>query len=347
MAPFFTIGVTTHDREEMLQETLNSILDQTFGDYEVIVSNDNPQRKISGRYAGIYDSRFKFIDQEANRGEISNMNYLLEKSSGRYFTWIADDDLYLPEFLNSAYQALIKYAFPRCVFTSYQVFREEIPAISLDNFNHKVGLFSGDEFLYRYNKGKLKAFSSMGLFESKTLKEIGCMEDISGDGNGMFAEHMLFVKSGLLDRIAYINMPLILFRWHKGSWSYKNFDLDMYLRAADNLTRQCIEIFKSSLLKKHFYTHLYSVLYLPINYTLMIMSKRKSLGDRSVKKIIVYLIYAKRYIDSLKGSRLYLIGLIALIHVEINIALCFIARNIRKKFWRNPLEIPFKLPEEI
>lgn len=330
MSPFFSIGVTTYNREEMLKETLNSILDQTFSDYEVIVSNDNPQRKISGRYAGIYDSRFKFIDQEFNHDEIFNMNYMLEKSSGRYFTWIADDDLYLPKFLSSAYQTLAKYSFPKCVFTSYKAFQNEIPVIRIDNFNHKDELLSGDEFLYRYTKGKLKAIASMGLFESKTIKEIGGIEDISADGKGMFSEYKLFVKSGMLDKIAYINMPLVLFRCHKGSWIYKNIDLDMYRRAADNLTRQCIEIFKSPVLKNHFYTHLYSVLNESITNNLMIMEKRKGMGDRSVKKVIAYLIYARRYINSLKASRLYLIGLIVLIHVEISITLRFIGRKFTR-----------------
>jgi hypothetical protein len=105
----------------------------------------------------------------------------------------------------------------------------------------------------------------------------------------------------------------------------------MYRRAADNLSRQCIEIFKSPGLKNHFYTYLYSVLNESIISNFMIMSKRKSLGDKSIKKIIAYLIYARRYIASLKTSRLYLIGLIALIHLEISIILRSIGRRIRKR----------------
>ena len=328
MTPFFSIGVTTYDREEMLKEALGSILDQTFSDYEVIVSNDNPERKISGQSVGICDPRFKFVNQSTNLGEFSNLNYLWQVSTGKYITWINDDDLYLPEFLESAYQVLLKYSLPKCLFTFWASFKDELPKLDKQARKNQDELFTGPEFFYRYCKGKAETLSHMGLFDRNTIQAMGGLEDISGDGKGMLFEEMLLARSIAFDKIAYINKPLALKRLHEGSWEYTNTDLGMYRRAADNLSRQCIEIFKSPGLKNYFYTYLYYILNQSIDSNLGVMLRQ---GDKSVKKIIAYFIYARRYINSLKASRLYLIGLIVLIHVEINIILCFMGRMIGKR----------------
>lgn len=332
MAPFFSIGVTTNDRLEMLKETLDSILAQTFTDYEVVVSNDNPKRKISNQTMGIYDPRFKFANQTDNLGELSNMNYLLRESNGRYFTWIADDDLYHPEFLKSAHQTLLKYSFPKCVFTSFNVFKDEKPEFNNEAVEGADELFDGPDFLYRYSKGKAKTISVMGIFDRKTIQAMGGLEDISGDGKGMLCEYMLIVRAAMLDKIAYIREPLVLFRDHDGSWGKMSVDLDMYRRAVENLTCRSIEIFRNPQFRKHFYSYLYFIINFAILNVLGVMSKRRSFGDKSVRNVITYLIYARKYVDPLKRSGLYPAGIIVLIHAEIRIVLCLSARIIGKRF---------------
>lgn len=330
MAPFFSIGVTTFDREEMLKDTLDSILGQGFGDYEVVVSNDNPQRQVTAGTLAIKDPRFKFINQKVNLGELNNLNYLLKESTGRYFTWIADDDLYMPDFLESAHRALIKYSLPDCVFTSYKVFNGDNFKICEGQFHDNARLFDGAQFLLRHTRGKAKAISTMGIFDRRLIQDMGGLEDISRDGKGMYCEYMLLVKCALLKRVAYIDRPLVLFRSHSGSWGKTSIDFDMYQRAVENLTRQSIEIFSSPPLKKNFYAYIYFILKLAISSILGIMSRREKLGDKSIKKALVYLVSAKRYIEPLKKSGLYLTGLIALIHAEISLVLSAGARFMAK-----------------
>src|SRR6266576_6222332 len=110
--PLFSIGVTTYNRVELLVETLNSITAQTFGDFEVIVANDNPNRTVTAESLGVSDPRIRFVNNPKNLGELDNMNSLLALSRGRYFTWIADDDLYASDFLERANDALQKFDYP-------------------------------------------------------------------------------------------------------------------------------------------------------------------------------------------------------------------------------------------
>ena len=110
--PLFSIGVTTYDRVELLIETLSSITAQTFTDFEVIVGNDNPERTLTAEALGVDDQRIRFVNHASNLGELNNMNTLLDISRGRYFTWLADDDLYAPTFLAAVAEALEKCHYP-------------------------------------------------------------------------------------------------------------------------------------------------------------------------------------------------------------------------------------------
>jgi len=103
----------------MLKENLASILGQTFSDYEVMVGNDFPAESISTKCLGMPDPRIRVVNHPKHVGELNNMNGLLEMSQGRYFTWLADDDMYAPRFLESGHAALVQHQFPPYVITSY------------------------------------------------------------------------------------------------------------------------------------------------------------------------------------------------------------------------------------
>lgn len=110
--PFFSVGITTYNQPDLLKQALVSILDQTFSDVEVIVGNDNPGEILSLDWFGLHDSRIRFINHPENLGERGNMNSLLSMSSGRYFTWLADDDFYDPDFLKTLNTELTRFDFP-------------------------------------------------------------------------------------------------------------------------------------------------------------------------------------------------------------------------------------------
>jgi glycosyltransferase involved in cell wall biosynthesis len=99
--PFVSFCFTTYKRPQILQETLQSILLQSFGDYEVIVSDNDPEK--SGRVAVDYfkDARFKYFANDENLGMKKSFNKSLERSSGEYIVMIADDDPVYPDMLET------------------------------------------------------------------------------------------------------------------------------------------------------------------------------------------------------------------------------------------------------
>ena len=107
MNPFFSFGVVTYDRKELLKECVDSILAQSFEDFEVIISNDYIEDKIDLSELGIDDSRVRVINQAVNLGPWQNHNFTFEESCGKYFSWLSDDDLISPDYLETMYKSII------------------------------------------------------------------------------------------------------------------------------------------------------------------------------------------------------------------------------------------------
>jgi glycosyltransferase involved in cell wall biosynthesis len=243
--PFFTIGVTTYNRRELLRQTLDSILAQTFTDFEVIVGNDYPDETLNGELLGISDPRIRFVNHPRNLQEVGNMNALLALASGRYFTWLADDDLYECDFLRTGHDLLSETGFPPGLFSSYRIIRgTRVSRTSLIS-KSPVRVLTGREFLGNYFAGRLKLISIYGLFDIAALRNVvGGMEELCSSAIGVYGEYFFLVRCSLLERIVYVNTPFVLFRAHVGSWGGNNIELDKYREAGPELVRRCGKVLR-------------------------------------------------------------------------------------------------------
>ena len=91
--PRISIGVPFHNVEEYLPQCLDSILRQTFTDFEVIMVDDGSTDgsfEICQKYAS-KDSRFKLIHQE-NGGVAKARNNCLRHMTGDFIAWVDSDD---------------------------------------------------------------------------------------------------------------------------------------------------------------------------------------------------------------------------------------------------------------
>ncbi len=106
--PRVSIGMPVYNGERFLRESLNSLLAQTFRDFELIISDNastDQTEQICHEYAAT-DPRICYYRNETNLGASKNYNRVFELSTGDYFKWAAADDLCAPTVLERCVRIL-------------------------------------------------------------------------------------------------------------------------------------------------------------------------------------------------------------------------------------------------
>ncbi|HEY9601350.1 MAG TPA: glycosyltransferase family 2 protein [Allocoleopsis sp.] len=106
--PRISIGMPVYNGERFIREALDSILAQTFKDFEVIISDNastDGTQDICESYAQ-RDERVHYYRHEQNRGAAWNFNYVVQAARGEYFKWAAHDDFCAPTFLEGCLKVL-------------------------------------------------------------------------------------------------------------------------------------------------------------------------------------------------------------------------------------------------
>lgn len=99
--PRVSIGMPVYNGENYIEPAIDSILAQTFRDFELIICDNastDRTEEICRAYAA-RDSRVRYYRNEQNIGANPNHNRTVELARGEYFKWAAHDDLCAPEFL--------------------------------------------------------------------------------------------------------------------------------------------------------------------------------------------------------------------------------------------------------
>lgn len=114
--PLVSVGIPTYNRPEGLQKTLECITTQTYQNLEIIISdNCSPDLRVWEIVQDFLekDKRITYIRQTENIGAANNFKFVLEKATGEYFMWAADDDEWETEFIKVCMQLF--YIYPNAV----------------------------------------------------------------------------------------------------------------------------------------------------------------------------------------------------------------------------------------
>ena len=99
--PTVSIGMPVYNGANYIEEAIQSILNQTYSDFELIIS-DNASTDATGEICQAYvkqDSRILYCRNNKNLGAAKNANRTFTMARGDYFKLAAHDDLIAPEFL--------------------------------------------------------------------------------------------------------------------------------------------------------------------------------------------------------------------------------------------------------
>ena len=108
-APKISVLIPMYNRKHYIEDCVNSVLNQTFQDFEIIIRDDNStdgvfefvQEKYSKE---ISTGKIKLFRNEENLGEGKTTNKLILDATGKYFTFLHNDDIYMPYALQHLYE---------------------------------------------------------------------------------------------------------------------------------------------------------------------------------------------------------------------------------------------------
>ena len=107
--PKISVIIPTFNRPELLKKAIQSVLDQSFKDFEIIVVDDGLDERADVIVKEIDDNRIIYVQHKKNMGVSVARNTAIKLTRGEFVTFLDDDDEYYPEKLNEQFQIMEKY----------------------------------------------------------------------------------------------------------------------------------------------------------------------------------------------------------------------------------------------
>jgi glycosyltransferase involved in cell wall biosynthesis len=253
--PRVSIGLPVFNGERYLEEALDSILVQTYPDFELIIS-DNASTDRTQRICRAYAAENKCIRyyrNERNLGAAKNFNLVFELSRGEYFKWAAYDDILAPEFLSKCVKILDWD--PSVVLCHCKTSRIDEHGALVGNYGHTMRI---DSRKPHERFGDLISLTNpcwmiFGVIRAGSLKMTSLIGDYIASDRNFLAE------IGLLGRMYEIPEYLFCRRDHQEAYTHTYYIReDGTLNYQKQLTwwteanrisfpywRNCLEYFKS------------------------------------------------------------------------------------------------------
>jgi glycosyltransferase involved in cell wall biosynthesis len=214
--PRVSIGLPVFNGEKYLAEALDSILAQTYANFELIISDNastDSTEEICQAYAA-RDQRIHYVRNEKNLGASENFNRVFKLSSGVYFKWATHDDSCASTFLERCVEVLDRDPSVVLCYTRAQVIDEH--GVVLLDYDAKPGVSSPEprERFYecicvRHPQITIVPVMVFGLIRASTLKKTRLI------GNYTSSDGVLLGELALRGRFYEVPEFLFSYRRHR------------------------------------------------------------------------------------------------------------------------------------
>jgi glycosyltransferase involved in cell wall biosynthesis len=185
MHPRLSVGMPVYNAERFVEQGIQSILNQTFTEYELIIS-DNASTDRTAEICQDFaarDQRIRFYQGDANKGGGWNHNRVLELAKGEYFKWQSNDDLCDASMLEKCVAALDEN--PAAVLAHARTAIIDETGNFLENYTEELRTDSCD-VATRFNDLVMsyhQCYQIYGVIRRSALEKTGPMGNfVNGDG---------------------------------------------------------------------------------------------------------------------------------------------------------------------
>lgn len=132
-----SVIIPSYNHEKFVRETIQSILDQTFQDFEIIITDDGSTDKTVSVIRSFTDPRIKLFCFEKNQGACVAANKCLIEAKGEFIAMLSSDDVFVPDKLEKQVSFLDQNPIIGAVFSYAQIIDEEGNDLTDDNHFYK------------------------------------------------------------------------------------------------------------------------------------------------------------------------------------------------------------------
>jgi glycosyltransferase involved in cell wall biosynthesis len=226
--PRLIMGLPVYNGDNYLKQTLDSILNQTYHDFRLIIS-DNASTDNTAAICQEYaqkDSRIIYYRQEKNLGAAPNYNFVFQPGNAPYYKWVAHDDLLKPDYLRQCIEMLDNdpsLAIVHC------------PIEQIDAYNNSQGVMR-EACDFRLDGETPQARLRKALWTYRNWDVFGVirseyMAKTHLHGDYLDADRIFLAEVILQGNMGYLEEPLFCLRVHQESYTQR-------MSQTDNLSKQ-------------------------------------------------------------------------------------------------------------
>jgi glycosyltransferase involved in cell wall biosynthesis len=231
--PLLSIGLFLYNGEKFLAGAIESILDQTFKNFELIIS-DNCSTDRSGeicRHYAARDERIRYYRNDRNMGAGWNLRRVYELATGKYFKQAAHDDMIQQDYLRLCVDALeaddslvLAHSLTRVIDQAGQF---------VENYNDGSRTSSFDPVV----RARDLLLRSRGAYPIFGVIRMDALQQLPPQGSYTHSARVLLLQLGLLGRFYEVPEYLFISSRHSGQsqWTFPERSHSKAFR----LTRRC------------------------------------------------------------------------------------------------------------
>ena len=212
--PFFSVVIPLYNKSKYIARTIKSVLNQTFGNFEVIVVDDGSTDDSAAIVEQMMDQRMRLINQQ-NSGVSAARTRGIAAARGECVAFLDADDEWLPMFLELVYEAYLQKPDAEIIYTAYSTSLERIePSSSCE-------VIEIDDYFYSALNGRSMCASAVAIRRS-VLERTACFPLGVGRGEDLDLWFRL-IWSG--KKVYFINKVLSLYYRDASESALLNFRL--------------------------------------------------------------------------------------------------------------------------
>lgn len=216
MPPKITVFMAAYNAADYIRGSINSILEQTFKDFELLIINDGSTDQTVAVIAEFNDPRIRLIHNDRNLGLVFTRNVALKEARGEYIAVLDSDDIAIPNRLELQYNFFSQNSETALcgghgivIDKNGETLSDKRLTVPIGNDNIKITLLFRNAFV-----------NSTVMFKTAVFKELQGYQDYAPA-----EDYQLFIRIANKYPVNNLDHTLVKYRYHNANTSVIQVDV--------------------------------------------------------------------------------------------------------------------------